>query len=318
MNALSIITDKKQRKTWLRAFRIWQRRPYELAPLSEAIHKCASCGTEFQGNYCPRCGQSSKIGRFSFKKAILHFLDVWGMGNRGMFRSIRDLMLRPGYMIRDYLRGMQSAYFPPFKMFFLLAAFSFVVEHGITLVPSENTEEQETEQALTTEANNIEKKGRHLEMSEGSFKFDYDETDHDLSEFQLRFIKTGIKVVKFLNGLRKQNSSFFSLFSLLFFAAPLYLFFRRSPAIPDFRFSEFVVALVYTSNMYSLYSITASVLGFHLIDLLAVLMVFVALKQLSGFSKRRVFFYSILAFIISLVTIILLINFVILTLSYLD
>ena len=326
MNALSVITNKQKRKTWLRAFRIWQRRPYELAPLTEAMHTCASCGTEYQGNYCPRCGQSAKIGRFSFKKAILHFLDVWGIGNRGMFRSIRDLIFRPGYMIRDYLRGMQSAYFPPFKMFFLLAALSFVVEHGVTLVPEENDENQKTEQktaqateeAIATKVNNIEKKqtGRHLERSEGSFKFEYEDQDHDLSEFQVRFLKAGLRVVKFLNGLRKQNSSLFALFSLLFFATPLYLFFRRSPTIPDLRFSEFIVALVYTSNMYSIYSILASVFGLHLLTLLAAWMVLVTLKQLTGYSKWRMFFYAVVSFLLSIITLILLINLAILIVSY--
>jgi len=55
------------------------------------------------------------------------------VGNRGMFRSIRDLIFRPGYMIRDYLRGMQMAYFPPFKMFFLLIALSLVVDSGLNI-----------------------------------------------------------------------------------------------------------------------------------------------------------------------------------------
>ena len=65
--------------------------------------------------------------------ALLNFLDVWGLGNRGMFRTIRDLLLRPGYMIRDYLSGMQMAYFPPFKLFFLLAALSILVTSGINI-----------------------------------------------------------------------------------------------------------------------------------------------------------------------------------------
>ena len=103
MKALGFLTrDKERRKKWLRAFRIWQHRPYALKPLSEERHTCASCKTEFIGNFCPRCGQSAGVGRFSFKKAALLFLDVWGVGNRSMFRSIRDLVLRPGYMIRDY------------------------------------------------------------------------------------------------------------------------------------------------------------------------------------------------------------------------
>ena len=99
-------------------FKEWKQQPRHVAPLSEVQHECATCGTHYEGNYCPRCGQSAKVGRYSFKNAILMFLDVWGLGNRGMFRSIRDLILRPSYMIRDYLRGMQMAYFPPFKMFF--------------------------------------------------------------------------------------------------------------------------------------------------------------------------------------------------------
>jgi hypothetical protein len=49
------------------------------------------------------CVQSARIGRYSFKNALLLFLDVWGMGNRGMFRTLRDLILRHGYLIRDYI-----------------------------------------------------------------------------------------------------------------------------------------------------------------------------------------------------------------------
>ena len=76
-------------------FREWEKQPHQVAPLSEEHHECATCGTHYEGNYCPRCGQSARIGRYSFKNALLLYLDVWGLGNRGMFRSIRDLILRP-------------------------------------------------------------------------------------------------------------------------------------------------------------------------------------------------------------------------------
>ena len=116
-----------------RQFKEWQRQPHQVKQLSEEEHVCTTCETKFQGNYCPRCGQSSKLGRYSFKNAFLLFLDVWGLGNRGMFRTIRDLILRPGYMVYDYLKGMMMAYFPPFKMFFLLIALSFLVESGFNI-----------------------------------------------------------------------------------------------------------------------------------------------------------------------------------------
>ena len=157
MKALQIITNKQKWAAWRRAFRIWQRKPHEVAPLSTESHECNSCGTTFTGNYCPRCGQSASIGRFSFKKTFLLFLDVWGLGNRGMFHSIRDLILRPGYMIRDYISGKQSAYFPPFKMFFLLVALSLLVEHGFSFGLEENKEEPELKNrtALFIDGSNI-------------------------------------------------------------------------------------------------------------------------------------------------------------------
>ncbi|MBO7139348.1 MAG: DUF3667 domain-containing protein [Prevotella sp.] len=282
MKALEYISNKDKRAVWMRAYHIWQRRPHELAPLSEEMHTCSSCGTAFQGNYCPRCGQSARIGRFSFKKAALLFLDVWGMGNRSMFRSIRDLMFRPGYMIRDYLKGMQSAYFPPFKMFFLLAALSLLVEHGFSLTASETateteievneeTEKDETERQLTVNGQKVEPPMYHI----------------------------GMKFVKSMDSLEQKNPAIFSLLMLLMFTIPLYFFLRHSPVIPDLRYSEFVVALVYTSNTFSIYSIAGNLLDSRILKLIAVLIVFVALKQLSGYSKRRVLGYIVLTVLIS-------------------
>ena len=282
MKSLDYITDKDKRAVWLRAFHIWQRRPHEVAPLKEETRTCSSCGTTFQGNYCPRCGQSASIGRFSFKKAALLFLDVWGMGNRSMFRSIRDLMFRPGYMIRDYLQGMQSAYFPPFKMFFLLAALSLVVEHGFTLGLNETEKAEVTE---TKEEVKEDAEGRHLTVNG--------------EEVEAPMYYLGVKFAKAMNTLRKKNPAVFSLLALLMFTIPLYFFLRHSPTIPDLRYSEFVVALVYTSNAYSIWTIAGTILNSAILQLISILSIFVALKQLSGYSKLRLLGYILLTAVIS-------------------
>lgn len=282
MKALEYISNKDKRTVWLRAYHIWQQRPHELAPLSEEMHTCSSCGTTYQGNYCPRCGQSARIGRFSFKKAALLFLDVWGMGNRSMFRSLRDLMFRPGYMIRDYLRGMQSAYFPPFKMFFLLTALSILVDHGFSF----GTEEKEQEMKENVE--------QVVEDGEGIKELT---VNGEKVESPMYYV--GVKFAKTMNTLRKKNPAVFSLLSLLMFTIPLYFFMRKSPHIPDLRYSEFVVSLVYISNTYSIYSIAGNLLDSSILKLIAMLMVFVALKQLSGYSKRRLLGYIVLTVLIS-------------------
>ena len=291
MKAIEYISNKQKRAVWLRAFHIWQRRPHELAPLSEESRTCSSCGTVYQGNFCPRCGQSARVGRFSFKKAALLFLDVWGMGNRSMFRSLRDLMLRPGFMIRDYLRGMQSAYFPPFKMFFLLAAFSLVVEHGFNFGLDVNDVQDEAPKTEQTAMENTKIARHDLTVHAGDKKEDI--KWKAVGNASLRFVKV-------MDALREKNPAIFSLLSLVLFSVPLFFFLRSSPTIPDLRYSEFIVALVYTSNMYSIYSIAGNLLDSSILNIIAVLMIFVALKQFSGFSKLRVLRYIVLTTLISI------------------
>ena len=296
MKAIEYINNKQKRAVWLRAFHIWQRRPHELAPLSEESRTCSSCGTVYQGNFCPRCGQSARVGRFSFKKAALLFLDVWGMGNRSMFRSIRDLMLRPGFMIRDYLSGMQSAYFPPFKMFFLLAAFSLVVEHGFNFGLDVNDVQDEAPKTEQTAMENTKIARHDLTVHPGDKEEDI--KWKAVGNASLRFVKV-------MDSLSEKNPAIFSLLSLVLFSVPLFFFLRSSPTIPDLRYSEFIVALVYTSNMYSIYSIAGNLLDSSILKIIAVLMIFVALKQFSGFSKLRVLRYIVLTTLISIFVMVL-------------
>lgn len=299
MKAIEYINNKQKRAVWLRAFHIWQRRPHELAPLSEESRTCSSCGTVYQGNFCPRCGQSARVGRFSFKKAALLFLDVWGMGNRSMFRSIRDLMLRPGFMIRDYLSGMQSAYFPPFKMFFLLAAFSLVVEHGFNFGLDVKDVQDEAPKTEQTAMENTKIARHDLTVHPGDKEEDI--KWKAVGNASLRFVKV-------MDALREKNPAIFSLLSLVLFSVPLFFFLRSSPTIPDLRYSEFIVALVYTSNMYSIYSIAGNLLDSSILNIIAVLMIFVALKQFSGFSKLRVLRYIVLTTLISIFVMVLIVG----------
>ena len=272
-----------------REFKEWQRRPYQVAPLSQEEHTCTTCGTTFQGNYCPRCGQSGRIGRYSLKAAFLLFLDVWGLGNRGMFRSIRDLLLRPGYMIRDYLGGMQMAYFPPFKMFFLLATLSILVSSGFNI-------KGENQLSKTIESY---EKGYHAVHVETQLD-DEDDEEHaktiELGEKINHYTKVFIQFVN-------DHQTLIELFWLLILSLPLYVLFRGCPAIPDLYYPEFFVAMVYITNMMNIVSTVASFLCVNLvvIGFVVPLLSVIALKQLSGYSYIR----TILSLIASIVVIVI-------------
>lgn len=257
-----------------RTFRQWQQKPYEVAPLSEVHHKCATCGTEYQGNYCPRCGQSSKIGRYSFKNAFLLFLDVWGLGNRGMFRTLRDLILRPGYMIRDYLSGMQMAYFPPFKLFFLLTALSLVIEGGINLKGKNYFEE-----ARVMMNNYLEEAKTEAVTAEEK------EADKTVREYSNKFLT-----------LQQRFPNISTLAFLVIMSGFLYIFFRRSPAIPGLRYSEFLVSQVYITDMFSIYNIVLEFLCVNNnLNYITFLLPLIPLKQMSGFPWWKVIVFTLLA-----------------------
>ena len=283
-----MLEDLKQK---YRRFKEWQKSPYQVKPLVDEEHDCATCGTHYRGNYCPRCGQSASIGRYSLKNAVLLFLDVWGLGNRSMFRTLRDLVLRPGYLIRDYLQGMQMAYFPPFKLFFLLIAFSVLVDTGLN-IKGENRWEKAKKQYTASISFANEK-----------------QTDPAVSSQEKETAAVASKTldtVQKLYGWIENHQTVFQLLWLLLFSAPLYLFFRHSPAIPDIRYPEFFVAMVYTNNLLFIASIICGLLCLGIgIEMLCYLLPIIPLKQLSGYSYKRTMVKVILAIIILFVSIIL-------------
>lgn len=90
----------------------------------ETLRRCANCSHVYTGRVCPQCGQVGSWDRYTWRQAFMNFLDIWGLGNRPMFRTLRELFWRPGYMARDYLNGHRQFYFPPFKLLALVVLFT--------------------------------------------------------------------------------------------------------------------------------------------------------------------------------------------------
>lgn len=267
-----------------KAFCEWQRRPSHIPQMVEEHHRCGTCGQEFQGNYCPCCGQSAKIGRYSFKNALLLFLDVWGMGNRGMFRTLRDLILRPGYLIRDYISGMQMAYFPPFKLLFLLTALLLIVDSGVNL-KGEDYLANYHEKTVKT-GNSFAKKDKQKETTR-------DKRWDRVSDWYI------VKVREF----KEDKPAFFWLLLLFVLSLPLYLFFRKSPNIPDLRYSELLIALVYIWGMHDIYEIVLTFFCVYddTVSEVVLLLFIIPLKQLSGFKWWRTSLYLLLSYLAAIV-----------------
>ena len=287
-------------------FKAWRVQPRQVTPKSQEEHECLNCHDHYTGNFCPRCGQAATTDRFSMKVAAENFADAYGMGERGMFRTMRDLLLRPGYLILDYLRGMRVSYFAPFKMFFLLFALSTLVTHGLnikgvrtyddteTVSTTQNSDEEMTaEESIAAEMDDLEIDGKPVKVSDRTKAF-----FHKLFDTLKRF--------------EKRFPSVNTLILLMIVSGFLYLFFRHCPKIPDLRYPEFFMALLYTANMYTIYSIVFDFFCLTKLSSFSIFLTLIPLKQMSGYSWWRTALKAITAFLIMIVLLVLLIVLVIL------
>ena len=104
-----------------RRFRAWQLRPRRYTDKDMEQHRCNNCGHEFRGNYCPVCGQKATWGRITWSAVRDNVMLLWGMESHSMPYTLIQLMLRPGYLIMEYIRGQRQVSYPPVKMLFIVA-----------------------------------------------------------------------------------------------------------------------------------------------------------------------------------------------------
>ena len=115
------LKDKYQR------FKQWQRSPSTFHITSSEEHVCQCCGHRFVGNYCPCCSQKVDQGKINWRSVHQGVMDIWGLGTRSLIYSVWQLLVRPGYMIDEYINGKRQVSFPPVKMLFILAViYSFI------------------------------------------------------------------------------------------------------------------------------------------------------------------------------------------------
>ena len=86
---------------------------------------CINCGrpvADPQQKFCPACGQPTPVHRIDWhflghelEHSVLHM-------DRGILYSLKELMLRPGHLIRSYLEGRRANQAKPLLLIMVMAA----------------------------------------------------------------------------------------------------------------------------------------------------------------------------------------------------
>lgn len=86
---------------------------------------CANCGLaagHAGQRFCPACGQGTPAQRIDWPFMLREFEHGVLQMDRGLLYSMRELMARPGRLMRDYLEGRRARQVKPFLLLMVTAA----------------------------------------------------------------------------------------------------------------------------------------------------------------------------------------------------
>lgn len=191
---------------------------------------CLNCGTEFEGNFCPECGQNAETGRFTMRFIFENLIAAFTSKDGGVWFTLKNLFTRPGLMIVEILNGKRRKYFSPFPMLF----FALTVYILLASVTGSRDEYRQAEQSYS-----------NIEITKDG---ESDEQSMDYTERYNRVRKMGSNCIKFYNN--HYTVVFMLTLPLFLFAARVC--FGKSNRKRYYR-AEYLVAITYSMVMVVIY-----------------------------------------------------------------
>ena len=66
------------------------------------MNNCKNCNSELSGNYCSNCGHAAKPKRIDFQYIMTEIKSLFFF-ERGFFYTIKELLIRPGQSVREFI-----------------------------------------------------------------------------------------------------------------------------------------------------------------------------------------------------------------------
>jgi hypothetical protein len=90
---------------------------------------CKNCEAPLLGNFCSNCGQTAHVHRVTIKHFLHEFFHAFTHTDKGIFLLIKELILRPGIVAREYLDGKRKKYFSPLTFLIIIASLYAYIGH---------------------------------------------------------------------------------------------------------------------------------------------------------------------------------------------
>jgi Protein of unknown function (DUF3667) len=93
---------------------------------------CLNCGSTVQGKYCHICGQENIEPKETFFGMVTHFFNDITHFDGKFFTTLKDLVIMPGFLSAEYMKGRRASYLNPVRMYVFTSAIFFVIFFNIS------------------------------------------------------------------------------------------------------------------------------------------------------------------------------------------
>lgn len=155
----------------IRLLHIKQIRGRQFPPPIPDTCICRNCNHSFTGSYCPNCGQNRDTPRYALRSAIKNVLSGMTNIDSGFGYTLIELLIRPGYMIHDFMAGKRVRYFRPFQTMFVLAAVYILLVQIIDPKALEEEKDTSAKQEMTEAYTEVKKETQDADTPEEQLEY---------------------------------------------------------------------------------------------------------------------------------------------------
>lgn len=176
---------------------------------------CKNCGEDISSDkkFCNNCGQKTDTHRINFhflvhelQHSILHV-------DKGILYTIKELFVRPGHTIREYIEGKRKTHFPPVTLILILGTITALINH------------------YTSKSNLFEQIKVNLKPES------VDKTDQK----EVEILKTIVENIKAFSEWVNEHFGYLMLMLIPIYALSLFIGFYRKDATKRYNYVEYLV-----------------------------------------------------------------------------
>ena len=149
---------------------------------------CLNCGLSLnpeKDNFCPVCGQLNNIKKETAIGLVQELVSDFMHLDSKVSRSLLPLLVRPGYLTKEYISGRRVRYFHPVRLFLTLTVILFIIsglqkknEPRILKAPDKGAFTDSTTQDLQSSSTKNDTSSHKVTESGKTWRFKENNTSH--------------------------------------------------------------------------------------------------------------------------------------------